>query len=49
MENKGASNMNIKEIVRKNNVHLLDIVVIKHSKQGIILTGSNDKTVKLWI
>ena len=49
LENKGVSNMNIKEIVRKNNVHLLDIVVIKHSKQGIILTGSNDKTVKLWI
>ena len=48
LENQNLNNMNIKEVERKNNVHYHDIVVIKPSEEGFILTGSNDKTVKLW-
>ena len=33
---------------RKNDIHSHDIVVIKPSEEGYILTGSNDRTVKLW-
>ena len=32
----------------KNNIHYHDIVVIKPYEEGFILTGSNDRTVKLW-
>ena len=48
LENKTLDNMNIREIERKNNVHSHDIVVIKPTKEGFILTGSNDRTVKVW-
>ena len=48
LENKILDNMNIREIERKNNVHSHDIVVIKPTKEGLILTGSNDRTVKVW-
>ena len=48
LENKSLDNMDIREIERKNNIHNHDIVVIKPSKEGIILTGSYDRTVKLW-
>ena len=47
-KNKSLDNINIKEVERKNNVHYHDIVVIKSSEEGFILTGSNDRTVKLW-
>ena len=40
---------NIYLIERKNNIHSNDIVAIKPSEEGMILTGSNDRTVKLWI
>ena len=48
LKNKSLDNMNIREVMRKNNVHNHDIVVIKPSEEGLILTGSYDKTVKLW-
>ena len=48
LENKSLDNMNIREVERKNNIHYHDIVVIKPSEEGFILTGSNDRTVKLW-
>ena len=47
-ENQNLNNMIIKEVERKNNIHYHDIVVIKPSEEGFILTGSNDRTVKLW-
>ena len=48
IENNPLNNMNIKEVERKENIHYHDIVVIKASEEGFILTGSNDRTVKLW-
>ena len=48
LKKKSLDNMNIREVMRKNNVHYHDIVVIKPSEEGLILTGSYDKTVKLW-
>ena len=39
---------NLSFFERKNNIHSHDIVVIKPSEEGFILTGSNDRTVKLW-
>ena len=47
-EKKTLDNMIIREVERKNNIHLHDIVVIKPSEEGFILTGSNDRTVKIW-
>ena len=35
-------------VERRNNIHSHDIVAIKPSEEGFILTGSNDRTVKLW-
>ena len=40
---------NINLIEKKNDIHSNDIVAIKPSEKGMILTGSNDRTVKLWI
>ena len=40
--------MTINEVERKKDIHIHDIVLIKPSKEGFILTGSNDRTVKLW-
>ena len=48
LENKPLDNMNIREVDRKNNIHSHDIVVIKPTKEGFILTGSNDRTIKVW-
>jgi len=48
LENKTLDSMNIREVDRKDNVHSHDIVVIKPTKEGFILTGSNDRTVKVW-
>ncbi len=48
LENKPLDNMNISEVDRKNNIHSHDIVVIKPTKEGFILTGSNDRTIKVW-
>jgi hypothetical protein len=48
LENKPLDNMNIREVDRKNNIHFHDIVVIKPTKEGFILTGSNDRTIKVW-
>jgi hypothetical protein len=47
-EKKLLDNMIIREVERKNNIHIHDIVVIKPSEEGFILTGSNDRTVKIW-
>ena len=38
----------MREITKKNNSHEHDIVVIQTSKNGLIITGSNDGTIKLW-
>ena len=48
LENKSLDNLKIEEVERKNNIHSHDIVVIKPSEEGFILTGSNDRTVKIW-
>ena len=48
LENKPLDNMNIREVNRKNNIHFHDIIVIKPTKEGFILTGSNDRTIKVW-
>ena len=46
--NTSLEDMKIREVERKNTIHANDIVVIKPSEKGFILTGSNDRTVKLW-
>ena len=46
-ENK-IENIKLREITRKNNAHNNDIVVIQTSINNGIITGSNDKTVKIW-
>ena len=47
-DNLSLDNMTINEVERKKDIHIHDIVVIKPSEEGFILTGSNDRTVKLW-
>ena len=42
------NNINLIEEERKKNIHLSDIMVINSSKNGIIITGSNDKYIKIW-
>ena len=39
---------NVVEKLRKSNVHQSDIMIVKYSKDGYILTGSNDKNIKIW-
>ena len=48
--NTSVSNrdLNMKEISRKNNIHLNDITVIKYLMNNIVVTGSNDMKVKVW-
>ena len=48
-ENNAFDEINIFEKERINNVHHDDIIVIQNSRDGFILTGSNDKTIKIWI
>ena len=48
IENNSLNNVNIVEEERKSNIHQDKIGVIKCYKDGYILTGSNDKTFKLW-
>ena len=47
-ENNTFDEINIFEKERINNVHHDDIIVIQNSRDGFILTGSNDKTIKIW-
>ena len=47
-ENKHLDNINIIEEGRINGVHKNDIMAIKSLLQEYIITGSNDKTIKLW-
>ena len=43
-----GENIDLREISRKNNGHEHDIVVMQTSKNGFIITGSNDGCIKLW-
>ena len=43
-----SSKFNIIEKVRINNSHTNDITIIKYSQNGYIITGSNDKNIKVW-
>ena len=47
-ENNSLDNLNIIEEERKSNIHQDKISVIKSFEDGYILSGSNDKTLKLW-
>ena len=52
-ENSSTTNvsnrdLNMKEISRKNIIHLNDITVIKYLPDNVIITGSNDMKVKVW-
>ena len=47
---KISEKISLKELFRKNEAHLHDIVVIKSDKNynDIVITGSNDLSIKLW-
>ena len=48
LENNSNDNMNIIEEDRHNYIHQDEIVVIKSFEEGYIITGSDDKFLKLW-
>lgn len=43
-----SNKYNMIEKVKKNNSHQSDIMVVKYSQNGYIITGSNDKNIKVW-
>ena len=48
LENNSNDNVNIIEEDRHNYIHQDEIVVIKSFEEGYIITGSDDKFLKLW-